>query len=374
MKTVAQEYERFSRSQFLYEGEAYQAFLEAALRLVDSKYGYFHVYNNSLEEIALTVWSKKVISQCTTSHEGHYPLYKAGIWADAIRNRKAIIHNDYQTAPEKKGMPDGHFVLTRHLGYPIQWDGVTAAVLGAGNRSTAYDESDVNTIDEFVKLAYPHLLRQLHEITLRRESKDYQLHNGDVKELLISMVSTLIEASSLRDQYTSAHEEQVSKISVAIGKRRGLSDHELLGIRLGALVHDIGKMAIPSEILNKSGPLMPAEMQLIRIHPEMGGKIFSHLKTPWPIVEMIEQHHERMDGSGYPKGLRNEQITLEARIIAVADVFNSMSTDRPYRFAPGPMAAIEEIKSGRGSKFDPYVVDAFLQAWKEEGNIWPEAK
>lgn len=98
----------------------------------------------------------------------------------------------------------------------------------------------------------------------------------------------------------------------------------------------------------------------------MGGKIFAHLRTPWPIVEMIEQHHERMDGTGYPHGLRNEQIAIEARIIAVADVYDSMSTDRPYRFAPGHAAAVEEIRSGRGTRYDPYVVDAFLEYLRRE--------
>lgn len=208
--------------------------------------------------------------------------------------------------------------------------------------------------------AFQWLFKKVEAIAKRRVEKDLQLKNGDSKELLVGMVSALTQASALRDEYTALHEAHVSELAVAIGKQMALSEHELLGLQLGGLVHDIGKMAIPSEILNKIGKILPAEMSLIKVHPEMGAKIFSHLRTPWPIAEMIEQHHERMDGSGYPHGLRSEQIAIEARIIAVADVFESMSTDRPFRFAPGPDAAIEELKAGRGTRYDPYVVDAFI--------------
>lgn len=138
-----------------------------------------------------------------------------------------------------------------------------------------------------------------------------------------------------------------------------------------ALVHDIGKIAIPSEILTKPRELNPAEYQLIKTHVERGAEIFAAMDFPWPILEMISQHHERLDGSGYPHGLRAEAIVLEARIIAVADVFDSMASHRPYRYAPGIVKAIEELKTGRSSLYDPYVVDALLKCLDEaDESFW----
>ena len=137
------------------------------------------------------------------------------------------------------------------------------------------------------------------------------------------------------------------------------------------MVHDIGKIAIPSEILTKPGKLNPAEYHLIKTHVERGAEIFASINFPWPILEMITQHHERLDGSGYPHGLRAESIILEARIIAVADVFDSMASHRPYRYAPGGQKAIHELKIGRSLLYDPYVVDALMRFLaKADSSFW----
>lgn len=185
------------------------------------------------------------------------------------------------------------------------------------------------------------------------------------------MVSCLTSASALRDEYTSQHSQNVADLSVAIAQEMKLGEDSILGLQLGALVHDIGKIAVPSEILTKPGRLNPAEYALIKTHVERGAEIFASIHFPWPILEMIEQHHERLDGSGYPLGLRNESIILEARIIAVADVFDSMSSSRPYRFAPGVEKAIAELKRGRAVLYDPYVVDALLRfLQKADETFW----
>ena len=361
MQTIQDQLDHFSRRDFLYEGQAYQDFLQCALRLVGSEFGYFHLYDSDTSELHLTVWSNAVLQHCTTSHDGHYSISKAGIWADSIRQNKTVVHNDYEAMMRKGSLPEGHFRLSRHMSTPIRQGDRVVAVIGAGNRELPYLDAEISNWESFVQRGFPILQQKVEAIGIRRIEKNLQLKNEDVQELLIGMVTALTQASSLRDEYTALHEKHVSELSVEIGKQLGMSEHELLGLRLGGLVHDIGKMAVPSEILNKIGELLPAEIAMIRTHPEMGAKIFAHLRTPWPLIEMIEQHHERIDGSGYPKGLRNEQIALEARIIAVADVYDSMSTNRPYRFAPGHQAACQEIQAGRGILYDPYVVDAFFQ-------------
>ncbi len=170
----------------------------------------------------------------------------------------------------------------------------------------------------------------------------------------------LLEAAvESRDPYTAGHQAQVAALSGAIGRTMSLPVKQLEGLTLGASVHDVGKIAVPSSILTKVGPLTDREWQLLRRHAATGAEITRKFAWPWPIAEMIHQHHERLDGSGYPRGLDGADILLEASIIAVADVYDAMAHDRPYRAAPGQAVAREVITTGRGTKFHPDVVDAF---------------
>ena len=146
----------------------------------------------------------------------------------------------------------------------------------------------------------------------------------------------------------------------------GLPDEQVNGIHLAAIIHDLGKIHVPAEILAKPGKLTAIEMMLIKTHPQAGYDILKDVKFPWPIAEIVWQHHEKLDGSGYPQGLKGEQILLESRIMTVADVVEAMSSHRPYRSAVGIEAALNEIRHGRGSAFDPMVVDACLKLFDEK--------
>lgn len=384
---------------YLYEGLVYQDFLRAAVELTRSQIGYFHLYSPEDDSIQLAVWSDGVFPICTTTHANHYPLRDAGIWADAIRSRKPVIHNDYLQSASVNGLPQGHFPVTRHLSIPIfQQDHCThsgsqdgsggdvedvdcrdessvptdvplrappaatsiTAILGVGNCPDPYPDEIATELMEFAHQAYPMVQANVSDIEARRH-RQMQLAQTDTLSLLIKMVSCLVGAAALRDEYTSQHSQNVADLSVAIAREMGLGEETVLGLRLGALVHDIGKIAIPSEILTKPGKLNAAEYNLIKTHVERGAEIFGTLHFPWPILQMIQQHHERLDGSGYPLGIRSESILLEARIIAVADVFDSMSSSRPYRFAPGVDLAVAELRQGRSTLYDPYVVDALLR-------------
>ena len=188
-----------------------------------------------------------------------------------------------------------------------------------------------------------------------------------LQNIINETISTIAKIAEMRDPYTSGHEQRVSHLSCAIAREMGLSVERTEGLRVAGMMHDIGKLYVPAEILSKSGKLTDAEFAVIKQHPQAGFEILKSIDFPWPVAEMAQQHHERMDGSGYPHGLSGEKILLEARILAVADVVESMASHRPYRPARGLDAALKEITQGSGSKFDADVVDACVRLIREKG-------
>jgi putative nucleotidyltransferase with HDIG domain len=192
-------------------------------------------------------------------------------------------------------------------------------------------------------------------------------------KLLVSLRST-IEAMSRtmewRDPYTAGHQKRVANIAAAIAHEMGWDDDKIQGLYMGAMVHDIGKVAVPSEILTKPTRLTPIEMKLVEVHPETGYQILKDLPFSWPIADMVRQHHEHMDGSGYPFGLKGEEILPEARVLAVADVIEAMSSHRPYRPARGMEAAIAEVKAAGGKTLDSEMVEAALRVVKKHSHLF----
>jgi HD-GYP domain-containing protein (c-di-GMP phosphodiesterase class II) len=163
----------------------------------------------------------------------------------------------------------------------------------------------------------------------------------------------------------------VAEIAVAIGAELGFDARRQEGLRVAGYLHDIGKITIPAEILSKPGKLSSIEYELIKAHPQSSYNVLKDVDFPWPLAEVALQHHERMDGSGYPQGLKGEAILLEARIMAVADVIEAMSSHRPYRAGLGIDAALSEIERGRGSAYDADVADACLKLFREKGYVIP---
>ena len=190
-----------------------------------------------------------------------------------------------------------------------------------------------------------------------------------VRQLEGAMKSTLQAVAKVmesHDPYTAGHDLRVGQIAADIAREMGWSEEKCNTLQLIGLVHDIGKMSIPSEILSKPGKLSAIEFELIKTHAENGYEILKDVEFPLPIAEIIREHHERMDGSGYPQGLKGEEILIESRIVAVADVLEAMASHRPYRAAFGIDAAISEIETNRGNLFDPEVVDAMLRLFREK--------
>lgn len=188
-------------------------------------------------------------------------------------------------------------------------------------------------------------------------------------------VRSLSLALEMRDPYTTGHQQRVAQLAEAIGRRLGLSEEELGGLYTGGLVHDIGKINVPAEYLSRPGSLPTEVHAVIRMHPVNGWEILRDIEFTRPIGDMILQHHERLDGSGYPYGLKGDQIILEARILAVADVLEAISSFRPYRPALGVEVALDEVRNNAGTRYDSVVVDACIaQINQNGGTIFGEAE
>jgi HD-GYP domain-containing protein (c-di-GMP phosphodiesterase class II) len=181
-------------------------------------------------------------------------------------------------------------------------------------------------------------------------------------------VRVMRQMMEFRDSYTAGHQSRVSRICVEIARRMGLSAFQIKGVEMAALVHDVGKLAIPTEILNKPGQLTNREFDLMKIHPTVGYDIMKSIEFPWPVANTVLQHHERMDGSGYPGRLSKKDILIEARILAVADVIEAMSSNRPYRPALEISLALEEVCLNKGRLYDADVVDASLEYYSSIDN------
>ncbi len=193
------------------------------------------------------------------------------------------------------------------------------------------------------------------------DRKRLERAGADLIDAVVGAIGAVAEA---RDPYTAGHQHRVGEIATAIATELGYDEHTTHGIMLAAAIHDIGKIAVPAEILSRPGRLTDAEMDLIRTHTTAGYAILRDIEFPWPVAQMVEQHHERFDGSGYPHGLHGDQISAGARIIAVADVVEAMAAHRPYRPALGLDEALATIAAGRGSLFDPLVADACLRLFR----------
>jgi HD-GYP domain-containing protein (c-di-GMP phosphodiesterase class II) len=176
----------------------------------------------------------------------------------------------------------------------------------------------------------------------------------------------MVSAVEMRDPYTAGHQLRSADIACAIATEMGLPQEKIDGIRMAGSIHDIGKLSIPAEILSKPTKLTNIEFSLIKEHSLSGYEMLKNVESPWPLAQIIYQHHERMDGSGYPRNLKGDEILMEARIMAVADVVESMASHRPYRSALGIGAALEEIEKNRGTLYDNAIADAGLRLFREK--------
>ena len=205
-------------------------------------------------------------------------------------------------------------------------------------------------------------------LTLRVKAA-HREHEQRLQKNMLQTVEAIASIVEMRDPYTSGHQARVADIAKEIARQMGLDEEQMQAIHLAGLVHDLGKIRIPAEILSKPGRLNDVEYSLIKMHPQAGYDILKGVDFSWPIAQMVLQHHERMDGSGYPQGLKGDKILLGARILVVADVVEAMSSHRPYRPGLGNEAALQEIMRGRRTLYDAQVVDACVALFRERGYV-----
>jgi PAS domain S-box-containing protein/putative nucleotidyltransferase with HDIG domain len=199
----------------------------------------------------------------------------------------------------------------------------------------------------------------------RKSAEELQRSYKKLRKIFEQTVNALASAVGKRDPYTTDHQRRVTILACTIAKEMGLSDEQINGLRLAGMLHDIGKLAVPSEILSKPTRLSEAEFTIIKTHPRVASDILRAIEFPWPIAEIVLQHHERIDGSGYPQGLSNNSILLEARILAIADVVEAISSHRPYRPAYSLEYTLEEISKNKGVIYDPEIVDICLRLFRD---------
>jgi PAS domain S-box-containing protein len=208
----------------------------------------------------------------------------------------------------------------------------------------------------------------IRDITERKRAEEKLMETlGRLRTALGGIIQVLSATTEKRDPYTAGHQKRVADLARAIGEEMGLAAERVEGLRLAGTIHDVGKVSIPAEILSKPGSLTEYEYKLIQDHPKVGHDILRDINFSWPLAEMVLQHHERLNGSGYPQRLKGENILLEARILAVSDVVEAMASHRPYRPALGIAAALEEMEKNKGILFDADVVSACLALFREKG-------
>jgi putative two-component system response regulator len=221
------------------------------------------------------------------------------------------------------------------------------------------------SLEEKVVLRTAELQREVHE--RRRIEEELSQTLESLRNTMSSVVQITASVVEARDPYTAGHQKRVANLAGAIATEMGLSAEIIEGVRVAGTIHDVGKISVPAEILSKPGKLNAIEFSLIKVHPQTGYDLLKNIELPWPIAEMVYQHHEKINGTGYPRGLRNGEICIEAKILAVADVMEAISSHRPYRPALGIEAALEEIEKNAGILYDGTVAGVCLKLFREKG-------
>jgi putative two-component system response regulator len=238
----------------------------------------------------------------------------------------------------------------------------------------AHDELEIRVEERTAELAKANEELQIEIAERKRAEEELRQSYARLRRTLEGTVNALVSAIEMRDPYTAGHQRRVTQLACAIAQEVGLPKEQVEGIRMAGLIHDLGKINVPAQILSKPGPLTELEFGLIKMHPQVGHDALKMIDFPWPVAQIVLQHHERVDGSGYPSGLSGEEIILEARILAVADVVEAMASERPYRPPRGIGEALEEISQNRGILYDPEVVDACLKLFAEKGFAFEEER
>jgi PAS domain S-box-containing protein/putative nucleotidyltransferase with HDIG domain len=292
-----------------------------------------------------------------------FPLPKAGkyrgLWGESLNTGLPFLTNDPSAEGDAVGVPLGHATLRCFLSAPAITARGIIGQIAVANAPGGYGDRDIGVLERLASLFAVSLERSASEDALLRSDADLRSSNYRLQRMVTEVAEAMGSIVETRDPYTQGHQVRVARIAVALGTDMGLDAEALAALRMAGLLHDLGKLKIPAEILSKPGTLSEVEFDLIKEHPVDGHAILAKIDFPWPIADYVLQHHERQDGSGYPGGLSGDDILMPARILAVADVLEAMSSFRPYRAALGAQAAVAEIV-GHPEKYDTDAVRAMI--------------
>lgn len=335
--------------------------IEQACDATRSPLGYLFFVHSADKTITLAAWIERGQAHATLATAAPRPLLKTGLFTECVRTKHPVSSNDLSWKPQVDGLPD----LQRYLAAPLVGDDETVAVLGVANRDAGYGEEDQRVLTALADGIWRVLQsKRAHAQTLG------SLQRIDVA--MQAMIDALLKLSEKHDPYTAGSARRIAALAVALGREAGLDGHRQHALRVAALLHDVGNVAIPPSLLAKPASLNAAEIVLMRTHVEEGCKLLADIDFGAPIAEIIYEHHERCDGSGYPRALKGEEILLEARILAIADVVEAMSSARPYRAACGLDAALDELERGAGTAYDPQLATACVRLFRQHGFKLPD--
>ncbi len=347
--------------------EMYGRVLDAVLAYTESEFGLFGYLTDDEDVIALSL--TRTTARAHRARDGDVRLprttWELSPWGRAILERRSVSSN------EPAAVPEGHPPVTCALAIPVLHQERVIGLLAVANREAGYGEADRMTMERIATHIAPMLHARLeaerHEAARRQAEEERTRSLERLRSAMTGIVQAMIMAVEARDPYTAGHQRRVARLAAAIGAEMGLPPDKVDGIRYAGMIHDIGKISVPAEILSKPMRLSAPEMGLVRTHSQSGADILSDIDFPWPIAEIVLQHHERLDGSGYPAGLEGDEILVEARSLGVADVVDAAASHRPYRPARGIDAALEELVAERGTLYDPSAVDACVRLFREKG-------
>ena len=343
--------------------------LQAMCRVVVETGGYRAAWVGYVQQDA----EKSVLTMAQYGFEAGYLEALPITWADDERGQTTIGRAIRSGLPQvsQNMLLDTDFTVWHkqilELGFvsaitlPLRNDGVVSGNLTILSvEADAFDPEEVALLEEMADdLAFG--------IRMLRLRQEQQRAAEQVRMGLLGTVQAIASMVEMRDPYTAGHQRRVAQLATAIAHEMGMPEEQVHGIHLAGTIHDLGKIQTPAEILAKPGKLSASELNLIKEHPQNGYEILKDIEFPWPIAQMVLQHHEKLDGSGYPQGLQGNEILLEARIMTVADVMEAMSSHRPYRPALGNEVALEELTKNRGKFYDPDAVDACVRLFREKG-------
>ncbi len=288
--------------------------------------------------------------------------YGSGATGRAIKTGKTQVNTNFTTdesmAPWRSAALEHGFVSS--VAIPLKDEsGVSAVLTIDAAEADAFGSEELALLEELTHdLAYG--------IKALRDRADREVAERRWQEGLEAVVSAIASTVEIRDVYTAGHQQRVAELAVAMAREMRLPEDQVHGLHLAGIIHDVGKISVPFEILNKPGKLSKAEFELIQGHVQSGYDVIKGIKFPWPIAQIVLQHHERLDGSGYPNGAKGDEVLVESKILAVADVVDAMMSHRPYRPALGPEAAVAEIQKGRGQIYDAATVDACVRVMAQK--------